>query len=60
LPEGDTIGITVASKIQSQFKKHIPTIFISVRDDLETRLAAVSAGGDAYLNKPIDFYQIIE
>lgn len=60
LPEGDIAGPTVVSKIQSQFKKHIPTIFISVRNDIDARLAAVLAKGDAYLTKPIDFYRVIE
>jgi diguanylate cyclase (GGDEF)-like protein len=60
LPEGDLAGTTVVSKIQSQFNKHISTLFISVRDDIDARLAAVSVGGNAYLNKPIDFYKLIE
>ena len=60
LPEGDLAGTIIASKIQSQFYKHIPTLFISVRDDIEARLAAVLAGGDAYLNKPLDCYKVIE
>jgi len=60
LPEGDLAGTTVVLKIQSQFKKHIPTIFISVKDDIKTRLAAVSVGGDAYFTKPIDLYKLIE
>jgi diguanylate cyclase (GGDEF)-like protein len=37
-----------------------PLIFISARDDIETRLHAVQAGGAGFLPKPIDYTRLIE
>lgn len=37
-----------------------PVIFISARDDIETRLRAVQAGGKAFLLKPIDCGKLVE
>ena len=35
-------------------------IFLSVRSDLEARLAALRAGGDAYFTKPVDIGSLVE
>lgn len=37
-----------------------PVIFISVRDDIEARLAAASAGANRYFCKPLDIQKLIE
>lgn len=37
-----------------------PVIFVSERDDIETRLRAVQAGGEAFLLKPIDGGKLVE
>lgn len=37
-----------------------PVIFISERDDIETRLRAVQAGGEAFLLTPIDGGKLVE
>jgi diguanylate cyclase (GGDEF)-like protein len=38
----------------------LPLIFTSVRDDLEARLGAARAGGQAYLTKPVDSLDLLE
>jgi len=38
----------------------IPIIFVSTRDDWDARLAAVRAGCDAYLKKPIDYGELLD
>lgn len=35
-------------------------IFLSLRSDLEARLAALRAGGDAYFTKPVDIGSLVE
>ncbi len=37
-----------------------PALFISTRDDLQTRLQTVNAGGAAFCPKPIDFSYLID
>jgi diguanylate cyclase (GGDEF)-like protein len=64
LPEGNNAGIDAIKKIRSDYKSILPTnipiIFISCRVDVEARLAAVKAGGSAYLTKPLDIGNLIE
>lgn len=38
----------------------IPCIFVSDRDDFETRLQAVRAGGNAYCTKPIKMVELLD
>ncbi|MDD5388606.1 MAG: diguanylate cyclase [Gallionellaceae bacterium] len=38
----------------------MPLIFTSARDDIEARLGAVKAGGQAYLTKPIDVGGLVD
>ena len=47
-------------KFLKQLSKKPPIIFASPREDLKTRLAAVRAGGSAYLTKPIDIRALID
>jgi len=54
LPEGMLAGPKMVKAIEQPNRK-CPVIFISVRGDWEARLAAVRAGGSAYLLKPVDF-----
>jgi diguanylate cyclase (GGDEF)-like protein len=37
-----------------------PVIFLSENDDIETRLRAVQAGGEAFLLKPINYGRLVE
>jgi PleD family two-component response regulator len=39
---------------------HLPLIYTSVRDDIEARLGAVRAGGQAYLTKPVAILGLVE
>jgi diguanylate cyclase (GGDEF)-like protein len=64
LPEGNKAGADAIKKIRGDYKgilpTNIPIIFISCRVDVEARLAAVKAGGSAYLAKPLDIGNLIE
>jgi len=64
LPEGSKAGIDAIKKMRSDYKSilpaNIPIIFISGRVDVDARLAAVKAGGSAYLTKPLDIGNLIE
>ncbi len=64
LPEGENAGVEIINKIrtscQNTLPKHVPIIFISCRADIEARLEAVKAGGNAYLVKPVDAGNLIE
>ena len=60
LPEGDLAGPDFAKLFNEFSSTHVPSIFISSRDDWQARLAAVQARGSAYLTKPIDFNELLE
>jgi diguanylate cyclase (GGDEF)-like protein len=60
LPEGSFVDPKLIGKIQQNYHQHIPLIFISGRDDLDARLAAVHVGGNAYMTKPINVSTLIE
>lgn len=53
-PDLPTGGADVIREIQAELDYKVPTVFISARSDLPTRLAAIRAGGSAYFVKPID------
>lgn len=53
-PEGSLAGVEAVKRMELYVDHHIPTIFISHRDDITVRLQAVRAGGDAYFTKPVD------
>ena len=60
-PEGDLAGINQIAKLRQQLGADLPpVIFVSQREDLETRLASVRAGAAAYYTKPIDLASMIE
>ncbi|MBF0193284.1 MAG: EAL domain-containing protein [Magnetococcales bacterium] len=58
LPDGD--GTEVLAKLQKLYKHPINTIFISVYDDIHNRLNAIRAGGEIFLNKPLDVAEIVD
>lgn len=60
LPEGKLAGPEFIQQFNTISTKQVPTIFISAIDDWQARLAAVQAGGSAYLTKPIDFNDLLE
>lgn len=55
-------GDITCAEIISQLKKNVadlpPIIFISVRNDIEARLAAANAGAQRYFTKPVDFKKL--
>ncbi|MDM8557337.1 diguanylate cyclase [Candidatus Parabeggiatoa sp. HSG14] len=60
LPEGEMAGPKMIEEIQQKYHQHIPLVFISAKDDLEARLAAIQVGGNAYMTKPINVSMLIE
>ena len=50
-------GTELMAEIRAAGPK-VPTVFISARDDLTARLAAVRAGADAYFVKPVDMTEL--
>ncbi len=59
-PEGPAAGIAAALELKNCVAEKPPVIFISARGDLETRLSAARAGGDAYFTKPVNISSLIE
>jgi len=59
-PEGHLAGIEAFERIQKNFAVHIPLIFTSIRNDMEARLQAVRAKGDAYFTKPVQVGSLID
>ena len=60
LPEGELAGPEFAVLFNEFSINPVPSIFISARDDLQARLAAVRANGSAYLTKPLEFNELLE
>ena len=60
LPEGLLAGTELAGSIRILRNEPVPTIFISSQKDWQSRLAAVRAGGSAYLDKPVDIAMLVE
>lgn len=58
--EGKHAGVESLAEIQKARPVPLPVIFISTRDDLGSRLAAVRAGARAYFIKPVDINPLIE
>ncbi|WP_236953994.1 PAS domain-containing protein [Marinobacter salinus] len=52
-PEGDSAGVTLLEELKTELECFPPVVFVSVRDDLDARLAAFRAGASRYLLKPI-------
>lgn len=60
LPDGGLAGTEFVRLFNEFSTSHVPSIFISARDDWEARLAAVHANGSAYLTKPLDFNDLLD
>ncbi len=54
LKEGETAGAEAIERLKRRFPVCPPVIFISVRTDIEARLAAARAGAARYFSKPLD------
>lgn len=60
-PEDDLAGVHAVADARRTCPGPWPkVVFLSSRTDLEARLAAVRAGGDAYFSKPIDLGPLVE
>ena len=59
-PEGSLAGTKAMVEIQKARGIQLPVIFISCRNDIDARLQAVQAGGDAYFLKPPNVIDIID
>lgn len=60
LREGTLAGIEYVSRLRIREGHRLPVVFISSRDDMEARLKACRAGGDAYFTKPLRFHLLAE
>lgn len=56
--ESDVEGADVINRLKSKKKFCPPVIFISVRNDIESRLAAARAGASRYFCKPLDINKL--
>ncbi|MFT6582577.1 MAG: PAS domain S-box-containing protein [Alphaproteobacteria bacterium] len=59
-PDGEDTGVAAVQALRDQGALRCPVVFMSVRDDLESRLGSVRAGCDGYLVKPLDFIEAID
>ena len=60
LPEGKLAGAKALIAIRAAHPLPLPVIFLSARDDMAARVAAIRAGADAYLTKPLDMGHLSE
>lgn len=60
-PEGELAGVRAVAEARRAWSGDWPkVVFLSSRSDLEARLEAVRAGGDAYFTKPVDLGPLVE
>ncbi len=57
--ESYSAGADVITRLKENLEACPPVIFISARDDIEARLAAVRAGAQYYFYKPLDMKKLI-
>ncbi len=60
LTEGERAGFDIVLELRNGLAGHVPVIFVSDSVTWENRLAAVRAGGQAYLTKPLNFSVMVE
>ena len=58
--EGEVAGADVISQLVKEYDHIPPVIFVSVRDDMHSRLAAARAGAQRYIRKPVDINKLHE
>ena len=59
-PEGEFAGIETIAALKRPCAAPPPVVFLSSRDDLPARLAAVRACSDGYFTKPVDAVALID
>lgn len=61
LSQGELAGVQAVAEARRAWSGAWPkVVFLSARGDLEARLEAVRAGGDAYFTKPVDLGPLVE
>lgn len=58
-PEGRSAGTSIAQAIRQEMGKPLPAVFMSSHDDIQSRLNAVLAGGEAYFHKPVNVMDLV-
>lgn len=53
-------GAQIIANIRSQMVMSVPVVFVSGHRELEARLAAVRAGSDDYLTKPVNIGMLVD
>ena len=59
-PEGGEAGAGVMHEVRHIYNPAPPVIFVSVRNDMSSRLAAVKAGAARYFTKPVNFEKLTQ
>ncbi|ABK43993.1 response regulator receiver modulated diguanylate cyclase [Magnetococcus marinus MC-1] len=59
-PEGKEAGLERVESLKTYLNGHVPIVFISSRNDFESRMRAVQAGGRAYCHKPIRSTELLD
>lgn len=59
-PIGNLAGVRALEEIKTKHKLTVPIIFVSGRQDIDARLAAIRVGGAAYLSKPINLSNLMD
>ncbi len=59
-PDSRDAGIRTVQALKDEGLIDCPVIFLSVRSDLEARIAAVRAGCDGYLVKPVNLIDLLD
>jgi diguanylate cyclase (GGDEF)-like protein len=59
-PEGELAGVETVSALQAEYGNSLPVFFLSVRDDIWTRLQSIRAGGRNYFVKPVDIGALVD
>lgn len=59
-PEGELAGAETIERLQQEREEPLPVIFVSVRNDMVSRLQAVRAKGVAYLPKSVDISVFVD
>jgi len=59
-PEGKSAGLETIHALQEKHRNNLPVFFISVREDMPSRLQAIRAGGKAYFPKPVDVSALVD
>lgn len=59
-PEGELAGVETVRALQAEHANSLPVFFLSVRDDISTRLQSIRAGGRNYFVKPVDIGALVD